>query len=421
MRIAVVMPQLGLTMEEGTVSAWLKKTGDAVKKDELLFSISTDKVEMDVESVAEGILDEIIEPASRTVPVGTVLAYIEGVGADGARAVSEQAVSSTREEHSAVREVRVSLPTISTPGDDGKDSGRTAGPRRLASPRAKRLAKELGVDLAGVRGKSLDGQITEEDVRLASEQTNVPSRSGGGRRQLIAERLTRSVQTIPTFSVAAEVNAENLVALHESLKTSEALRASPSKGPGVKLTITDLLLNVFARALKSSPEVNATWEENQVRHRTAVDLGLAVATAKGVVAPVIRNVDAIDLLALAVRRSELVEKTRLGRLSLAELEGGVGTLSNLGMYRVDHFQGIISPGQSSILAVGQIRERPWVDKTLMIKRTLMLNLTVDHRVADGAAAAVLLGKMIELIEDPHDLRWKLNSSPGNGADRRSNG
>lgn len=167
--------------------------------------------------------------------------------------------------------------------------------------------------------------------------------------------------------------------------------------------------------------MNATWKEDGVHNRTSVEIDLAVATDKGVVAPVIRNADAMDLRALAIRRSDLVEKARLGRLSLVDLEGGVGTLSNLGMYRVDHFQAIVSPGHSSILAVGQIRERPWVDKALMIKRTLILNLTVDHRVADGAAAAAFLGKMIELIEVPDDLRWEPNSSPGNGADRRSNG
>ena len=172
-----------------------------------------------------------------------------------------------------------------------------------------------------------------------------------------------------------------------------------------KLTVTDLLLVLFARSLKSSPEVNATWEDNAVRHQALVNVGLAVATEKGVVAPVIRDVDVLDLQALVKQRAEIVEKTRHGRLSLTDLEGGVGTLSNLGIYRVDHFQAIISPGQSSILAVGQIRNRPWVDKQLMIKPTVMLNLTVDHRVADGAAAAVFLGKIAELIEARPLLSW----------------
>jgi pyruvate dehydrogenase E2 component (dihydrolipoamide acetyltransferase) len=268
------------------------------------------------------------------------------------------------------------------------------------SPRARRLAKELGVDLAALRGSGIAGQVTEKDIRAASSPREKVTSPDGGRRQLIAERLTLSLQTIPTFSVAAEVNAENFIALHESLKQSLAHAA------GAKLTITDLLLTVFAQTLKSNPELNATWEGNTVSNRTSVDIGLAVATAKGVVAPVIRNLGSIDLRALVAHRIELVEKARAGRLSLADLEGGGGTLSNLGMYRVDHFQAIITPGQSSILAVGQIRKRPWVDGTLTVKPTVMLNLTVDHRVADGAAGAAFLSKMVELIENPQGFSWQ---------------
>jgi len=408
MGIAVVMPQLGLTMEEGTVSAWLKKTGDTVKKNELLFSVSTDKVEMDVESVADGVLGEIIEPAGRTVPVGAVLAYIHGLSAEGAYAGHER--PDAVEENRTRREAPVPIQPPSKPDGHSKAAAKAFGSAQ-ASPRAKKLAKELGIDLAGVRTSNPGGKITEADIRSADKM----SRSNGNRQQLIAERLTRSVQTIPSFSVTAEVNAENLVALHESLK------ASLGEATGIKLTITDLLLSVFAQALKSTPEVNATWEDNGIRNRTSVEISLAVATAKGLVAPVIRNVDALDLQTLAARRFALVEKARSGGLSLVDLEGGVGTLSNLGMYRVDHFQAIIPLGQSSILAVGQIRERPWVDKTLMVKRTLLLNLTVDHRVADGAAAAVFLGRMIELIEHPRDLARGLSSLAGDGAERRLNG
>ena len=251
--------------------------------------------------------------------------------------------------------------------------------------------------MAAVRGRDLDGHITEKDIRDATKSDELATRRGNDRRQLIAERLTVSLRTIPAFSVAGEVNAEKLLGLRESLKPS------PAKAPEAQLTITDLLLMAFARALKRSPELNATWENNTVRNHTSVEIGLAVATAKGVLAPVLRHLEAIDLPTLINRRTELVEKARVGRLSLADLEGGVTTLSNLGMYRVDHFHGIISPGQSSILAVGQIRQRPWVEQALTVKPTLILNLTVDHRVADGAAAAAFLGQIIELIENPQDL------------------
>jgi pyruvate dehydrogenase E2 component (dihydrolipoamide acetyltransferase) len=417
MSFAIVMPQLGLTMEEGTVSGWLKKPGDEVKKNEPLFSVSTDKVEMDVESTVDGTLGKIIVPVGETVKVGTVLAYINGGDGEDITAVgSEQLSDETLEESAALHED----PAARKPAPAKhaiESSSERAGSK--VSPRAKRLAKELGVNLAAVRGNGVDGLVTEQDIRgaaaTAPAQQKVSSSSDGARRQLIAERLTQSVQTIPTFSVAAEVNAENFVALHESLKQSMA------QAGGAKLTITDLLLIVFAQTLKSNPELNAVWEGNAISNRSAVDLGLAVATPKGVVAPVIRNLGTTNLPALVARRIELVEKARAGKLSLSDLEGGVGTLSNLGMYRVDHFQAIITPGQSSILAVGQIRKRPWVTDTLGVKPTVMLNLTVDHRVADGAVGAAFLSKMVELIENPQSFSWQPTVSPGDGAGRRSNG
>ena len=408
MKIPIVMPQLGLTMEEGTISGWLKKPGDTVKKDEPLFSVSTDKVEMDVEASAGGTLGEIVVAVGETVRVGTVVAYVVGAGED-VTANPKPAASRTIEEVSAVGEKQ------SSPARVGVTKAVDLSERQpSASPRAKRIAKELGVDLSRVHGSSPDGQITEQDIRKAAGPKDKAPPADSGRRQLIAERLTRSIQTIPTFSVAAEVNAENLLSLNQSLKESLA------KTAGIKLTITDLLLGIFARGLKSSPEINAIWENNAVRSLASVDIGLAVATDKGVVAPVIRNVDALDIPAIVAVRTELVEKTRMGRLSLRDLEGGVGTLSNLGMYRVDHFQAIITPGQSSILAVGQIRKRPWAEESLTIKPTVMLNLTVDHRVADGAAAASFLGKIIELIENPRDLSLRPATSSGDGTRRKAN-
>jgi pyruvate dehydrogenase E2 component (dihydrolipoamide acetyltransferase) len=412
MSFAIVMPQLGLTMEEGTVSGWLKKPGDVVKKNEPLFSVSTDKVEMDVESAVDGTLGKIIVPVGETVKVGTVLGYVDGGDGEDITAIGSEQMSSEELEESPESH-RVSVPEKSSPRDTVQQISDRPGTQRSVSPRAKRLARELGIDLAAVRGGGLEGQVTEKDIRDASAPRGKVSSPDGRRRQLIAERLTLSVQTIPTFSVAAEANAENLIALHESLN-----QLLTQAGP--KLTITDLLLTVFAQALKNHPELNATWEGNAVSSRASVDISLAVATAKGVVGPVMKKLDPTDLRALVARRIELVEKARAGRLSLADLEGGVATLSNLGMYRVDHFQALITPGQSSVLAVGQIRKRPWVAETLSVKPTVMLNLTVDHRVADGAAGAAFLSKMVDLIESPQGFSWKPIVSPGEGAGRRSN-
>ena len=184
-----------------------------------------------------------------------------------------------------------------------------------------------------------------------------------------------------------------------------------------KVTITDILLIVYAETLKSNPDLNAVWEKQSVSRRTLVDLALAVATPKGVVAPVLRDLGSVELSTLVTRRIDLVDRARAGRLALDELEGGVATLSNLGAYRVDHFQAIIPPGQTSILAVGQVRKRPWVDGALTVKPPIMLNLTEDHRLCDGVTGAAFLSRMTELIENPQGF-----SASSVGAESRgSNG
>jgi pyruvate dehydrogenase E2 component (dihydrolipoamide acetyltransferase) len=418
MSSSIVMPQLGLTMTEGTVSEWLKKPGDFVRKNEPVLLITTDKAEMEVESLVEGTLGEILVEAGATVPVGTTLANLQGGEEDDIATVANAQPSAETlqecdsAETKAAPHSAAAQPTVSKV-DRGLD-------RPLVSPRAKRLAKELGVETANLRGSGANGEIVEEDIKRAGFSQSKTSQSATSqsktpkpnlrKRQLIAERLTRSIQTIPTFSVAAEANAEKLVALHEKL------RQSPP-ADGVKLTITDLLLNIFADVLKRSPELCATWENNEPRDHSSIDIGLAVATPSGVVAPVLRNVDKLDLPKLVIKRNELAEKARGGKLVLTELEGGISTLSNLGMYRVDHFEALISPGQSSILAVGSIRKRPWAAETLVIRPTVILNLTVDHRIADGAAAAAFLSMLVEKVEEPSGQNWKTGLPSGDGANR----
>jgi pyruvate dehydrogenase E2 component (dihydrolipoamide acetyltransferase) len=407
---SIVMPQLGLTMTEGTVSEWLKKPGDFIKKNEPVLMISTDKVEMEVESMVEGTLGQIIVQVGTTVPVGTTLAYIAGSGQGVATVIGEQPSGQTLPEPGVVEGKTFSPVAQQT-------LGKASGSKAL-SPRAKRLARQLGVDASGLRGSGIRGEIIEEDIRRAassaSRQSQLPATVPANlkKRQLIAERLTRSIQTIPTFSVTAEANAEKLLALHESLRPNSGESGSP------RLTITDLLLTVFADVLKNSPELRSTWENNSPQENSAVDIGLAVATRDGVIAPILHGADSLDLTELMHRRHQLTEKARQGALSLAELEGGVSTLSNLGMYRVDHFEALISPGQSSILAVGSIRKRPWALESLVIRPTIILSLTVDHRIADGAVAAKALGMLVDLIEEPSRHDWP--TTPPN-ADGRMRG
>jgi pyruvate dehydrogenase E2 component (dihydrolipoamide acetyltransferase) len=357
---------------------------------------------MEVESLTEGTLKQIVVELGRTVPVGTVIAYLEKPGGEtlvGAAPVA--AAPPPPPVQASLEEVSAPMPEIAPAAAEG---ARREGPP--ASPRARRLARELGVDLSTVRGTGAGGRIVEEDIRKAAEGARVkPLAPDFRRRQLIAEKMTKSIQTIPHFSVSAEVNAERLISLHEGLKLPV------EKASGLKLTFTDLLLKALGLALKETPEMNAVWEEGAISPRDTVDLGLAIATERGVVAPVVKNVDRLDLAEITRLRSELAEKARQARLSLADLEGGVGTLSNLGMARVDHFQAIIIPGQSFVLAVGRIAKRPWVENTtLTVRPTVMLTLSVDHRLADGAAAAQFLGKVAEIVENPYRILRRQDES-----------
>jgi pyruvate dehydrogenase E2 component (dihydrolipoamide acetyltransferase) len=214
---------------------------------------------------------------------------------------------------------------------------------------------------------------------------------------MTADRMVESIMTIPPFSLLAEVNAEQLVLLYESLKEPISRSAS------AKLTYTDLFLKALAIALSNTPEMNTLWDGGALRRLSGVCLGLAVATDRGVLAPTLTIADQCSLEEMVKRRQELTSRARQGRLTLAEMDRASGTLSNLGMYRVDQFQGIITPGQTFILAVGKLSKRPWYDQVLTVKPTVILNLTVDHRVADGAVAALFLERVAEVLENPYQI------------------
>jgi pyruvate dehydrogenase E2 component (dihydrolipoamide acetyltransferase) len=392
MTVTIAMPQLGLTMTEATVGIWLKKPGDAVRKDEPLLSISTDKVDMDIESNVDGILRDILVEEGQTVPVGTPLAHVDAVGKEPSAAASPVLPNDGAKSASVVG-------GISAQRDRALDKEEPSETLR-SSPRARRLARHLGIDIAGVQGTGPQGRILEKDLlNLAPVRSAAAgSQTDSKRRQAIAESMLESIRTIPPFSVSLEVNAEKLVSLYQRL------REPISRSAGVKLTYTDLLFRALALALAVTPAMNAVWEAGEVRRRSQIVLGLAVATDRGVVAPVLAEVERLPLVQIVTRRAELAGKARRSRLTFADLEGGVGTLSNLGMYRVDRFEGIISPGQSFILAAGKLRNRPWVEDTsLVVRPTVILNLSVDHRVADGATAAVLLERIAEVIENPGSL------------------
>jgi pyruvate dehydrogenase E2 component (dihydrolipoamide acetyltransferase) len=395
------MPQLGLTMTEATVSVWLKKPGDSVKKDEAVLSVSTDKVDMDIEATADGVLREIIVEEGKTVPVGTPLAYLDTGADSGPRAVPIPLQAASPLPATDGTQPVIVTTTNSAAVDRALEKEEPSETFR-SSPRARRQARQLGIDIAQVQGSGPQGRIVEKDLlKLApARPAAVPNQNDSKRRRVIAESMLESVRTIPPFSVSLEVNADKLVSLYQSLKDVISRRA------GHKLTYTDLLFRALALSLADTPAMNVVWETEEIRPRSQIVLGLAVATDRGVVAPVLSGVESIPLVKLVTGRAELAEKARQSRLTFADLEGGVGTLSNLGMYRIDRFEGIISPGQSFILAAGKLRNRPWVEDTsLLIRPTIILNLSVDHRVADGATAAVFLERIAEIIENPYRVLW----------------
>jgi pyruvate dehydrogenase E2 component (dihydrolipoamide acetyltransferase) len=401
MTLTIAMPQLGLTMTEATVGVWLKKPGDSVKKDEAVLSVSTDKVDMDIEATADGVLREIMVEEGKTVPVGTPLAHLDTGTDSSPEPVPMGAEPASRLTNTNGANSRIVAEANSAQVDRALEKEVPSETLR-SSPRARRQARQLGIDIAKVQGSGPQGRIVEKDLlNLApAPSAAVPAQIDSKRRHVIAESMLESIRTIPPFSVSLEVNAEKLVSLYQSLREAISRRA------GHKLTYTDLLFRALALSLADTPAMNAVWEAGEVRPRSQIVLGLAVATDRGVVAPVLSGVESIPLVKLVTGRAELAEKARQSRLTFADLEGGVGTLSNLGMYRIDRFEGIISPGQSFILAAGKLRNRPWVEGTsLLIRPTIILNLSVDHRVADGATAAIFLERIAEIIENPYRVLW----------------
>jgi pyruvate dehydrogenase E2 component (dihydrolipoamide acetyltransferase) len=391
MNKAITMPQLGLTMEEGTVGTWAKKPGDEVKKDDVILSISTDKVDMDVEATEDGVFRQILVGEGETVPVGTVLAYVEIAGAESVSVGIDEKLNSTRRgksTESAPANSGCQLATPSAAPDSILEPNKMTAV--IASPRARRRALELGIDIETVKGSGENGRIVEQDLENAAARKAFPAADGDARRRrLIADKMVESINTIPAFSVSVEASADKLVGVYESIRNSGK----------VNLTYTDLLLKAVAVSLSESSAMNVLWKEGTIQQESGTNLALAVATDRGVVAPVLRDVKNLSLQDLSVQRLELTDRTRQSKLVPGDFDGAVGTLSNLGMYRVDSFTGIISPGQTFLLAVGKLRNRPWADdSSLSIRPTVILNLSVDHRVVDGATAAVFLQRIAELIE-----------------------
>jgi pyruvate dehydrogenase E2 component (dihydrolipoamide acetyltransferase) len=386
----VKLPRLGQGMESGTIVKWLKGEGDPVEKGEPLYELDTDKVTQEVEAEASGVLLKIAVSEGE-VPVGRTIAVIGEQGEDVGDIAAEEPVEEKPQEAPATAE-----------GNGRPEEPATVqqtGGRVKASPLARRIARERGIDLSSLRGTGPEGRIVAEDVERAEAAPaaapapvltgELERRELTSTRKTIARRLTEAWQ-IPVFQLQASADMTRVNALVARLREE-----------GTKATVTDVLTKVCAAALLRHREVNAQWTDEAIVLFPTANVGLAVATPQGLIVPVIRSAERLRLAEIAAARSDIVTRAREGKLQRADLEDGTFTISNLGMYRVESFTAVLNPPQAAIVAVGSIEERAVpVDGELAIRPMMTLTATFDHRAVDGAPAAEFLQTVKELLEEP---------------------
>ena len=425
----VIMPALELAQESGKVLHWLKSPGDTVTKGEPLVEIETDKVTTEIEAPASGVLGDVTARDGDVVPVGQAIALI--FAPDEARSVGRApavapppragfaaavpAPAATVKASPLAREIArehgVDLAQVAASGgkiekadvlahiESRKESAAVDGTAvRLtaASPKARRLAAERGLDIRALRGSGpgaavLAADIAAEELREALRTPRAGAPGVGTVWRIMAERMTASWTSAPHFYLFREVNVSRLISWRE--------RAS--KQTGARITYTDLLVKLVAAALSRHPGVNASWKDGAIVRNAPINIGLAVAIDDGLVVPVIHRADTLSLAEIAARREDVVSRGQAGKLRPADIQGGGFTISNLGMYGVDAFNAIVNPPQVAILAVGRIADRVIaVNGQPAVQPTMMLTLSCDHRALDGARGAQFLGALADLLEEP---------------------
>jgi pyruvate dehydrogenase E2 component (dihydrolipoamide acetyltransferase) len=374
-----VMPKLGMTMEEGTITKWIKKEGDRVEKGEPIVEVMTDKVNMEVESPYEGILLKIIAKEGEVVPILKPIAII---GEEGEK-IEETSFSETepKVEEIPIEEIK-------------------------ASPAAKRLAKELGVDLSLVKGTGPNGRITEDDVRLYIESVSkeVPKATLQAQpavpigevispvRKEISQKLSRVYREAVHITLEFTAEVDSIIELREKIKTKAESMGLPIP------TINDFFIRIVSRVLKDHPNLNANFDGEKLTRFETVNMGVAVAVKEGLLVPVIKEAEKKNIFEIAKITNDLVTRTREGRILPDELSGGTFTITNLGMYGIDFFTPILNPPQVAILGIGRIKET--LKPGNRIVKEVILSLSVDHRIVDGAPAAIFLRDLGEALKDP---------------------
>ncbi len=392
------MPALEMAQETGKLIAWRKQEGDRVTKGEPLLEIETDKAVLEVEAPADGILAGISAQTGADIPVGQTIAWIVAPGenppASAVLAPSTPAARARTESHAAPIEPRTAHPPVATGAK--------------ISPKARRLAKELGVKIEALRGSGPGGEILASDVQSAVASAalgNAPAGKesekveiSGAVGRLMAERTTQSWTTVPHFFVSREIEASALNRYRGKV-TPEIERTH-----NTRVTHTDLLVGLTARVLLKHPRLNSSWTPQGIRLHDHVNVAVAIAVNDGVVAAVIPNAHVVNIPEIAAQRQQLSERARAGKLRPADLADATFTISNLGMHDVDSFSAIITPPQAAVLAVGRIFDRVVaLDGAPVVRPMMTLTLSCDHRVVDGARAAMFLDDLKNAITAPE--KW----------------
>jgi pyruvate dehydrogenase E2 component (dihydrolipoamide acetyltransferase) len=453
MPIAVIMPKFEMAQETGKVAAWLKAEGDAVRKGDAILEVETDKLTVEVESPADGTLVGISAEPGQVVPIGQPIAYVLRAGEAWSAPPSQSAQPAAPAPPEVKPSPAVQPPVAASPlaarmaedlgldlsavagtgprgqvtRDDIESHLRAAGALAVsfeagegpvrAVPAARRLARELEVDLRQVLGSGPGGRVQSVDVRAFSEaapaisaqlsaisdQSSAISPIPAIRRlvpltnirRTIAERMTASVREAPQFTVAVETDMVRALAIIEDLKAAAA-------GDAPRVTLTALLIRACAWALVQHPEANSAFLDGQVAEWDEVNVGVATAIDAGLIVPVVRGADRLGMRAIAARLADLTARAREGRLKLEDLQGGTFTVSNLGMLGIDHFTAIVNPPQAAILAVGRVAKQAVVTEgdRVEVRPRSTLTLTADHRVLDGASAARFLATLQRALEHP---------------------
>ncbi len=441
MPINITMPALSPTMEEGNLSKWLVKEGDKVKSGDVIAEIETDKATMEVEAVDEGTVAKLVVPAgTEAVKVNALIAILAADGEDVAAAAAGGGSAAPAKAEAAPAKAEAA-PAVSTPITDKAPAPSTPAPvaksgeRVFASPLARRLAKEAGVDLSAVSGSGPHGRVVKSDVEkavagggakaaptaatAAAPAAAAPATAKGaseeavlklfepgsyelvphdGMRKTIAKRLVESKQTIPHFYVTVDCELDALLALRAQLND-----AAPRKdgAPAYKLSVNDMIIKAMAMALTEVPDANVSWTEtNMVKHKHA-DVGVAVSIPGGLITPIIRHAELKTLSAISNEMKDLGKRAKDRKLKPEEYQGGTTSVSNMGMMGVKQFAAVINPPHATILAVGAGEQRVVVKNGEMkIANVMSVTLSTDHRCVDGALGAELLGAFKRYIENP---------------------